>query len=74
MSIKPPQQGGRNIWGRRDWSLPHQILADKIKNITIKGGRLCAPNNLVPSKVLYIPVPLQRFGKNLYKVKSKFML
>ena len=51
MSIKPPKQGGRNIWGRGDWSLPHQILADKIKNITIKGGRLCAPHNLFPSKI-----------------------
>ena len=38
MSIKPPKQGGRNIWGRGDWSLPNQILADKIKNITIKGA------------------------------------
>ena len=38
MSIKPSKQGGRNIWGRGDWSLPHQILADKIKNITIKGA------------------------------------
>ena len=38
MSIKPPKQGGRNIWRRGDWSLPNQILADKIKNITIKGA------------------------------------
>ena len=74
MSIKPPKQGGRNIWGRGDWSLLHQILNDKIKSITIKGGRLCTPHNLVPSKIFYIPVPSQRLGKNLYKVKSKFML